>query len=414
MKITLAQARRLTLRGQGLDGSWALPDGKEGAAQTIERLGYVQIDTIAVVERAHHHTLWARCPDYAPAMLEELQNPDRRIFEYWWRSGASYLPMSDYRYHRLRIIAHAQGDHVQEWFAKNKELERAVLERIRQEGPLASGDFEAPEGFKRGGWWDWKPAKRALEELYWSGELMISGRRKFQKLYDLTERVLPPGLDISPPDADEAARFVVRRTVAADGLIATRPNHTRWAFGKREAIAQALQELVASGEIAPVEVEGLDGEQYYVLTAALADIESTPSILPKSCEASLRQRLWKHEGNDPILHILSPFDNLVIQRSRLKSLFGFDYAIECYLPAEKRKYGYFTLPILWGDRFVGRMDAKADRKAKTLIAHSITFEGGLEDERLLPALADKLRAYAAFCGCREVIIERTEPAVKIM
>ena len=144
MKITLAQARRLALRGQGLDGSWAPPAGKEGVAQAIERLGYVQIDTIAVVERAHHHTLWSRCPDYAPAMLDELQNPDRRIFEYWWRSGASYLPMADYRYHRLRMIAHAQGDHVQEWFAKNTELERAVLERIRQEGPLTSGDFEAP------------------------------------------------------------------------------------------------------------------------------------------------------------------------------------------------------------------------------------------------------------------------------
>ena len=214
---------------------------------------------------------------------------------------------------------------------------------------------------------------------------MISGRRKFQKVYDLTERVLPPGLDVSPPDADEAARFIVRRTVAADGLIATRPNHTRWAFGKREAIAQALQELVANGEIAPVEVEGLDGEPYYVLTAALADVES-------------------HAPLDPRAHILSPFDNLVIQRSRLKTLFGFDYTIECYLPAEKRKYGYFTLPILWGDRFVGRMDAKAERKSKTLIAHSIIFEGDLGDERLLPALGEKLRAFAAFCGCREVVI----------
>ena len=387
MKIPLSTARQLALRSQGLYGAWGLPQGKEGVALAIERLGYVQIDTIAVVERAHHHVLWSRCPDYTSQMLHELQARDRRVFEYWWAYGASYLPISDYRYHRVRMRAFAESQKTRSWLAENAQIVQEVLDRIRCEGPLGSADFEAPPQFQRGPWWSWKPAKEALEQLFWMGELMIAERRNFQRIYDLTERVLPPQTDTRLPDEDETARFIARRTLAAHGILSA--NGTRWAFGKRGAVAAALQELAASGEAMPVEVEGLEGEAYYALT--------------RSVEAA-------HENQgETQLHILSPFDNAVIDRGRLKKLFDFDYALECYLPAAERRHGYFSLPILWGERFAGRLDPKADRKEKTLIVHQIAFEPDVDDDSLLPALAAKLGEFATFNDCGRVVIERVAP-----
>ena len=164
MKLSLSRARRLAIHAQGLDGRWRLPKGKEGAAQAIERLGYVQIDTIAVVERAHHHTIWARCPDHTRADLHELLATDRRVFEYW-ANAASYVPMSDYRYYVPRMRAAANRRHAWYLSAEGREIREHVVERIRNEGPLGSIDFKAPEGRKRGSWWDWKPPKQAMEML---------------------------------------------------------------------------------------------------------------------------------------------------------------------------------------------------------------------------------------------------------
>ncbi|MBA7698532.1 hypothetical protein ES703_107210 [subsurface metagenome] len=192
-KISSALARRLPLHSQLLDGRTKLPKGKEGIAQAIEKLGYVQIDTIAVINRAHHHTLWTRRPDYSPAMLDELQAKDRRVFEYWGHA-ASYLPMKDYRYYIPRMRAFPWGDGwIKRMHERHKDVMKDVLERITKEGPLGSADFKAPDGKKRGAWWDWKPAKTALELLMWRGDLMVTERRNFQRIYDLTERVLPGG-----------------------------------------------------------------------------------------------------------------------------------------------------------------------------------------------------------------------------
>ena len=198
MRISLPKARRLAIHAQGLGGRWKLPKGKEGAAQAVERLGYVQVDTIAVVQRAHHHTLWARCPDYTPAMLGELQAKDRRVFEYW-ANAASYVPMADYRYYVPRMRAAATRHSAWYLSDEGRKLRDHVRDRIRAEGPLGSADFKAPEGRKRGSWWDWKPAKQALEWLFDMGELMVTQRRHFHRIYDLTERVLPSCIDTAPP-----------------------------------------------------------------------------------------------------------------------------------------------------------------------------------------------------------------------
>jgi len=390
VKISASTARRLALRAQGLDGTWKLPPGKEGAARAVERLGYVQVDTISVVERAHHHVLWSRCRGYARWMLLELQAKDRRVFEYW-RRAASYLPMSDYRYYVPRMRGSAGSARHRGWLDANAKLVKDVLARIRKEGPLASADFDAPPGRKRGPWWDWKPAKRALEMLFDSGRLMVTERRNFQRVYDLTERVLPSGTDTSAPTAKELARFELRRALAAHGVATA--GGARWSRGGGKAAAEAIEDLIASGQAVRVEIEGLGDEPYYALTKDLAAAKK------------LRRRTRK-------LHILSPFDNLVMERGRLKRLFdGFECKLECYFPAPKRRWGYFCLPILWGDRFVGRLDPKADRKARTLLVRKLMFEPGFRGhEDVIPPLAAKLKDFAAFNGCERVVVEKTRPA----
>lgn len=386
MRISASRARRLALRCQGLDGAWKPPKGKEGAARAVERLGYVQIDTIAVVQRAHHHTFWSRCPDYAPEMLHELQAHDRRVFEYW-SHAASFLPMRDYRFYLPRMRSARAAPRTRQFLNDNAQLVKHVIARIRKEGPLGSTDFAAPPGRKRGPWWDWKPAKHALEVLFDVGELMVRERRNFQRRYDLTERVLPADANTTEPDSREAARFMVRRTLAAQGVSAL----DGWWIRKRKGVSQALGELVDSGEVTPVDIRGRDVKPHYALTEAL------------------EQSAERRRGRKP-LHILSPFDNLVMKRDRLKTLFDFECKLECYFPAHKRKYGYFCLPILWGDRFVGRLDPKADRRQGTLIVRKLMLEPSFKDhDAVLPAIADRLGAFAAFNECPRIVVEETAP-----
>jgi uncharacterized protein YcaQ len=387
-RISPSAARRLAIACQCLDDGRGLPRGREGAARIVERLGYVQIDTIAVVQRAHHHTLWARRPDYAPEYLHCLQADDRSVFEYW-RGAACYLPMSDYRYYVPAMRGFADSPRTREWLASNARLVKEVIRRIRREGPLASADFPAPEGQKRGPWWDWKPEKQALETLFSMGELMISARRNFQRLYDLAERVLPARVSTEEPSREEMARFVVRRALTSTG--AAPAGGISWGRASdRIAIAEALAAYVASGEVTPVTVSGADGGPHYAWSEALQ-------------RAPARRRRRR-----PL--ILSPFDSLVTDRRRLRDLFDFDCRLECYLPAAKRRYGYFCLPILWGDRFIGRLDPKAERKQGVLRVKKLMFEPGFADfEPLLPALAEELRSFAAFNECEAVVIEETQP-----
>jgi uncharacterized protein YcaQ len=387
MKVSVSTARRLALHRQGLDGGWKPPAGKEGIARTVERLGYVQIDTIAVVERAHHHTLWVRRPDYDQEMLHQLQAQDRRIFE-WWAPAMSYVPMEDYRFYAVRMGPDRSWH--RKWYAENVDVVARVLERVREEGPLGSADFKAPDEFKRGTWWSWKPAKRALETLFDMGELMVSERRNFQRIYDLTERVLPPDADTTRPTSDELSRFEAHRALGNLGFAAE--GRVRWGrWGKKAVPDKIVNELVDAGEVTPFEIEGLEDQRFYALTGAL--------------ESVARQEMTADQ-----VHILSPFDNLVIQRGWLEEYFNFAYKLEAYTPAAKRKYGYFSLPILWGDRFVGRMDAKADRKPKTFIVRNLVFEPDFAaHDALPPALADKLLAFSTFNGCERVTVEQVQP-----
>ena len=384
--ITPARARRIVLRAQGLDGGWVLPGGAEGAATTVERLGYVQIDTIAVIARAHEHALWVRQPSYRPEMLHQLLAVDRRVFEYWTHA-ASYVPMSDYRYYLRRMHGHTERG--QPWREENAKLVEHVRRRLRTEGALAAADFES--GDRRGPWWDWKPAKRVLEHLFNAGELMISQRRNFQRVYDLTERVMPTGIDTSMPDPEEEARWAVRRALGNLGVVDLLAESRYRRGGSDERVAAAVAELTQAGEVVPVTIRGSgDGVRHATAEA----IEAT--------ERGRRSRR---------VHLLSPFDNLVIRRRWLASIFDFDYTLECYLPERKRRHGYFCLPILWGDRFVGRLDPKAERKKRVFAVRRLAFEPDIGDwDALLPPLARKIAELARFNGCDRVRLYSVRPA----
>jgi uncharacterized protein YcaQ len=270
------------------------------------------------------------------------------------------------------------------WRSENALLVEDVLSRIREEGPLRSADF-ASEG-RRGSWWDWKPAKQALESLFNTGELMVAGRRNFQRLYDLPERVIPPHISTTEPASDEVGRFMARRALKNYGVATA--SDIDWRRGNPELISAAVEDLVNIGDVIPIEIHEFPGKTYY----ALAEL------------------VTREHPRTSHLHLLSPFDNFTFHRERLRRLFGFDYRLECYLPAAQRSYGYFCLPLLWGEHFVGRLDPKAERKQKRLIVRHLTFEPDFVDyDALLPQLAIRLRDFAAFNQCGDILVEETDP-----
>jgi uncharacterized protein YcaQ len=383
-EISAPLARRLLVTSQGLGEPWALPPGAGGTAEVIGRLGYVQIDTISVIVRAHHHVIWSRHPGYEPGIIYDLLKK-RQVFEFW-AHAAAYLPISDYRFYLPTMKNYARRDRTREWLKENRKIVKTVLDRIETEGPLASSDFKTPKG-SRGTWWNWKPAKQALEVLFDSGKLMVSERRKFQRLYDLTERVLPAHVDTSVPTDREVGRFIVRKVLEAQGISNERPM-LRWSFNGK-SVKAAIEEMLGEDEIERVSVGGSKAA-YLALAGTIDDMPS--------------------DGLPNGIHILSPFDNMTIWRDRLRQLFNFDYSLECYRRPEDRVYGYFCLPILWGDRFVGRLDSKADRKSQVFRLVNLVFEKNLGNcHEFIPHLASKISDFARFNGCESVKLDRIEP-----
>jgi uncharacterized protein YcaQ len=361
----------------------ARPVGRavDATLAAIEHLGYIQIDTISVIQRAHHHTLWNRNPRYDVSQLDQLV-AGGQVFEYW-SHAASYLPMRDYRFSlpRKQAIARGEMDH---WYERDERLMKSVLRRIATEGPLMAKDFEHTG--RKTGEWHAKPAKRALEYLFMQGDLMAARRVNFHKVYDLTERVLPEGTDTSPPEPEEHARFLISRFLQANGL----GQPAEIAYLRRNTkslVAAVLKDMVTDGEVLRVRV----GDHHYVALPESLDLLGKP----------LARRKVK---------ILSPFDNLVIQRKRMKALFGFDYLIECYVPAPKRQFGYFSLPVLWDGQLVARMDCKAERKTSLLHIHHLILEPGFKNhDAFLPALRKELEAFLRFNGCRHLRLHRASP-----
>lgn len=389
--LTKTQAQQLVLAGLGLLTKPRKKASKQDLLITIRRIHNLQLDTISVVARAHLHILWSRLGSYDPSWLEEL-HAEGRLFEYY-SHGVSLLPIEDYPLFRSLMMERYVGwDNIRDWGEKHQDTVEGILQHIRENGEVRSKDFENKQS--HGAWWDWKVEKVALEHLYYRGDLMIARREKFQRVYDLRERVLPAWDDSQAPSHPEAVKALTLNAVKALGLA-----NLTWAstyfYLKKVETAQALKELEEEGFIRPIKVEELKGNPFYVHVDNL-------SLLNEALEGKLRPT---HTV------ILSPFDPLISDRARARELFNFDYNIECYTPAPKRKYGYFVLPILHKGNLVGRMDAKAWRSQKRLQVIKLHLEPGAQPNKSLAKdLASTIKAYADWQGLEKVEFDWTDPA----
>jgi uncharacterized protein YcaQ len=354
-------------------------------------MGALQIDTIHVVARSPCLVLWSRLGDYDPRWLEELL-AEGELFEYWSHE-ACFLPAEDYPLYRHRMLdADAQGWHYsRRWVeAHRAEVER-LLAYIRERGAVRSADFARTDG-KAGGWWEWKTEKRALEMLFTSGELMIARRVNFQRVYDLRERVLPSWHDRLLPTPEEARRGLALKAVRALGVAQARWVADYFRTDKRQTL-ETLSSLLREGALLTARVEGWD---------ELALFHPENRKLVKDAAAGRLEA--------ELTTLLSPFDPLVWDRARARAAFGFDYRLECYTPAPKRRYGYFTLPVLWRGALVGRLDAKAHRKEGVFEVKSIHLEPGVAaGQELIQDVGAAIRECADWHATPEVVVRRSEP-----
>ncbi|GEA68327.1 hypothetical protein PA3_24850 [Acinetobacter pittii] len=368
--------KQLTLFNQGLGKTSRFAKGMDGTLQAIEHLGYVQIDTISVVERAHHHILWSRVPDYELSHLNSLVG-ERQIFEYWYHA-ASYLPMKDYRYALPAMMSVRNGE--SRYFNRgDQHLMNEILARVRAEGKIRLRDIDKNNKKSLGNWWNTGPGRRAFEQLYMQGDLMICERNGMEKVFDLTERCLPGNIDLSMPTLYEYAQYLFNNTLRAHGAFTWKQLVHLKKNDLKETMRVVLKEQIDAGVVSVIKLE--NGQTLYVDVAAMEQKVST----------------------DFGLKILSPFDNSLIHRDRLASLFEFDYRIECYVPAAKRVYGYFCLPILYQDELVGRVDCKAHRSIKELEVISLHLEKTIKNKELFFfELEQELKRFAAFNQCSTI------------
>ena len=393
--------RTVALCAQGLHVSNAadrLPT-PESLSRMVRQIGCVQIDTLQVVHRSQYLVLWSRLGAYDPQDFDHLQSgPARQLFE-GWQHAACIIPLEEYRYQ----MPHQRDlrEHPTSWYNRwltehgNPEVIEFVRQRIRQEGALRVSDFERGD-HPAGAWWNWRPAKVALEYLYAFGELMIDGRVKFQRVYDLAERILPSWVDTREPSVQERDRFWVERGAKALGVCL--PRHAGdYTWMKVTRSKPIVESLLREKILLPITGKQVDGS-----TVDLLIHRDNLPMLEQAADGALKAERTT---------FLSPFDNLLWAHRRDELLWGFHQTLECYVPAPKRVYGYFSLPILHKDRLVGRFDPKLDRKTGTLILKSLFLEPGVKPgQELVDSVAAALRDFMKFHLAQQLVIERSEPA----
>lgn len=372
-KFSLAQARRIALAAQGFHESRPDGAGLRHMKRQLQRSHLLQIDSVNVLVRAHYMPLFSRLGSYDRDLLETLAyHPKKRgAFEYWGHE-ASLISLDLHPHFRWRMARAAKGEGIYGGLARFGEEKRSFIEEVRREietrGPMGAGDLTIG-GKSQGSWWGWSDGKRALEWLFWAGEVTTATRRGFERIYDLPERVLPSDtLNAPTPPEDEAQRELLRRSIRALGIASERCLRDYFRLSPQDAKAR-IPELVEAGELVPISVEGWNGPVYL----------DPQAKLPRRVEARA---------------LVSPFDPIVWERTRTERLFDFRYRIEIYTPAEKREFGYYCLPFLLGERIVARVDLKADRAKGNLIVHSIHPEASASPEEIAPALGGELRLMA--------------------
>ena len=393
-RLTLEQARLLQLAVMGLLEPPRKAANKGDVLRCIRRMNVLQIDTIHIVARSPYLVLWSRLGDYSPRWLDELL-AEGRLFEYW-SHAACFLPIEDYPLYRRRMLhlEAAGSDNAAIRLAADPVAHLNLVEHVREYGPVRASDFEHEGGRIGNGWWDWKPDKLRLETLFTAGEIMVSRRENFHRIYDVRERVLPAAMhdDSDVPQPEEVQR---RWTLAAVKALGIAP--ARWIgdyFRHAKRVMQPHPDrLVESGELLRVQVEGWPWPAY---------VHPDNASLLRSAQ---RGRLLANYST-----LLSPFDPLVWDRERALAMFNFDYRIECYTPEAKRRFGYFTLPILVRGVLVGRLDAKAHRADSMFEIKSLHLEDGVEgSDALAIDIADAIGRCARWHGMATVAVTRTAP-----
>jgi uncharacterized protein YcaQ len=383
LSLSLKQARRLALSAQGFAGRSRAAKVKPARLnQLIERLGVVQIDSVNAVVRSHYLPLFSRLGEYDHRLLEQAawgSGKRRTLFEYWGHE-ASLLPHGLYPLMRWRMQRAAQGEGIYSQLAQfgreHQDVVQRVLATVREQGATGAGALNSRVE-RAGPWWDWSAEKMALEWLFAAGEVTVAGRRGFERLYDLPERVLPRAWLAHPDIAEaDAQRQLLLHSAAALGVATEKDLRDYFRLDPKDSQAR-LAELVEAGALLPVAVEGWAKPAY-----CLPDLS-----IPRAVNASA---------------LLSPFDSLVWERARTERLFDFRYRLEIYTPQAKRVYGYYVLPFLHNERLVGRVDVRAERSSGRLLVHALHEEMVGLDEEGVHALARNLLEMARWLGLQEV------------
>lgn len=388
ISISAPTARRVFMQRQGLITPPTAKQSKAHLKDLIEQLGFVQIDSIATVERAHHMTLFARNQTYQRRHLAQLLETDRALFENWTHD-ASMIPTAFYPYWQRHFIRHAE--HLRNrWLKIRREgfddMLKDVLAHIERDGDVMSRAFARDEKKGSNGWWDWHPSKTALEYLWRTGQLAVTRREAFQKVYDLTERVIPAASRNAIPDDGELIDWCCRNALARLGYATPGELAAFWGLISA-AEAQAWCASQAGLAFPRVMVEAADGSKPRENLADPAVLDITADDL----------------GPPPRLRVVSPFDPVIRDRKRLKRLFDFDYRIEVFVPEAQRQYGYYVFPLLEGDRFVGRIDMKRSAKTKSLDVAGLWWEPHVRaSKQRLARLDAELARVARFVECAEI------------
>jgi uncharacterized protein YcaQ len=399
--VDAVTARRLLLHAQGLLSDPTQPATPARLHQLIQHMGFVQIDTINILERAHHLTLFSRLDQYRPRMLAELAEVDRTLFEHWTHD-ASIIPTQWFAHWKHRFDRYRKRDPHTGWWKtrlgpRPRKVIAEVLRRIEADGPVMSKDFEKPRGGSPGGpdiadkWWQWKPHKAALEHLWRCGEIAVAKRVNFHKVYDLTHRVLPRHHDLPAPETDAHVDWACRS--ALERLIIASPSEIAafWNAVKLPPARRWCATAHKRGEIEHVLVASIDGGKPR-LSFALPAWRDLATQLHASLEFS--------NGR---IRLLSPFDPVLRDRKRASRLFNFDYRLEVFTPAPQRKYGYYVLPMLYGDRLIGRVEPIFKRDLGELVINGIWWESKVKRTTHLRAQLDAaLQGLAHFVGASRI------------
>lgn len=350
LPLTTTQARQIWLHAQRLDQRTPFGEGAQAVADAVAHLGYVQIDTINVIERCHHHILFSRIPSYSRADLRQAQSTDKSVFEYWTHA-LSYVPASDFRFFLPAMREHRREGH--KWFASVRPADTRKVMRLLHAGPLTIRDIDDDVLVEKEHLWQSrKPSKRALQLAFYTGAVTISERQGMLKTYELMTRHFDWDKLPKAASASEITAYLLDRALRSQGVVSL-DSICHLDAPSKKPVARLIASRVRRGELVPVTIEGAGRQEHWASPAALEP----------------------HEVSPDLVHILSPFDPLIIQRKRTNLIFGYNHLFEAYVPKAKRKFGYFALPVVVGDEIVAALDLKTDRPAKKLLMQKWTWVG---------------------------------------